>query len=157
MVKILRRLSLLKWEKLFTPFFYSFIKLRLALGEKLRLTVTLKTFKWNSSTFINFYFLIFKCYEVKGTYSETPLLKMDRSATCLFGIRNYGVDINGFVNHPELGLCIWLQRRSPTKQTWPGKWDNMVCNFNHILRLSRRNSFIQEKILIIFRLVEASL
>lgn len=51
---------------------------------------------------------------------------MDRSATCLFGIRNYGVDINGFVRHPTRGLCIWLQQRSETKQTWPGKWDNMV-------------------------------
>lgn len=51
---------------------------------------------------------------------------MDRSATCMFGIRNYGVDINGYVNHPTLGLCIWLQQRSDTKQTWPGKWDNMV-------------------------------
>lgn len=51
---------------------------------------------------------------------------MDRSATCLFGIRNYGVDINGYVRHPTQGLCIWLQQRSDTKQTWPGKWDNMV-------------------------------
>lgn len=51
---------------------------------------------------------------------------MDRSATCLFGIRNYGVDINGYVRHPTRGLCIWLQQRSDTKQTWPGKWDNMV-------------------------------
>lgn len=51
---------------------------------------------------------------------------MDRSATCLFGICNYGVDINGYVQHPKLGLCIWLQKRSATKQTWPGKWDNMV-------------------------------
>lgn len=51
---------------------------------------------------------------------------MDRSATCLFGIRNYGVDINGYVKHPTKGLCVWLQQRSDTKQTWPGKWDNMV-------------------------------
>lgn len=51
---------------------------------------------------------------------------MDRSATCLFGIRNYGVDINGYVRDPQRGLCIWLQQRSDTKQTWPGKWDNMV-------------------------------
>lgn len=51
---------------------------------------------------------------------------MDRSATCLFGIRNYGVEINGYVKHPQNGLCLWLQQRSPTKQTWPNKWDNMV-------------------------------
>lgn len=45
----------------------------------------------------------------------------------MFGICNYGVDINGYVNHPQKGLCIWLQQRSLTKQTWPGKWDNMVA------------------------------
>lgn len=65
-----------------------------------------------------------QCYDVKAGHKA--LLKMDRSATCLFGIRNYGVDINGYVRHPKLGLCIWLQQRSDTKQTWPGKWDNMV-------------------------------
>lgn len=57
---------------------------------------------------------------------HNSLLKMDRSATSLFGIRNYGVDINGYVRHPTRGLCIWLQQRSDTKQTWPGKWCEMV-------------------------------
>lgn len=69
-------------------------------------------------------YIYFQCYDVKA--GQNALLKMDRSATCLFGIRNYGVDINGYVRHPTRGLCIWLQQRSDTKQTWPGKWDNMV-------------------------------
>ncbi|CAH0407689.1 unnamed protein product [Chilo suppressalis] len=51
---------------------------------------------------------------------------MDRSAICLFGIRNYGVSVTGYLNHPSKGLCIWLQQRSFTKQTWPGKWDCFV-------------------------------
>nr|XP_013107327.1 unnamed protein product [Stomoxys calcitrans] len=63
-------------------------------------------------------------YEVKAEHNS--LLKMDRSATPLFGVRKYGVDINGYVKHPTQGLCIWLQQRSNTKETWPGKWDNMV-------------------------------
>ncbi|XP_023019014.1 uncharacterized protein [Leptinotarsa decemlineata] len=67
-----------------------------------------------------------ECYEVKTEFNSKSLLKMDRSATCLFGIRNYGVDINGYVRHPVMGLCLWFQKRSSTKQTWPGKWDNMV-------------------------------
>ena len=46
--------------------------------------------------------------------------------TALFGVRQYGVDINGFVDDPERGLMIWLQKRSSTKPTWPGKWDNFV-------------------------------
>lgn len=67
-----------------------------------------------------------ECYEVRSQYSSEPLCKMERSATCLFGICNYGVDINGYIKHPEKGICLWLQKRSSTKQTWPGKWDNMV-------------------------------
>lgn len=53
-------------------------------------------------------------------------MKVDRSATSLLGVRNYGVDLNGYVRHPEKGLCLWFQKRSKTKQTWPGKWDNLV-------------------------------
>ncbi|XP_065155557.1 uncharacterized protein [Atheta coriaria] len=67
-----------------------------------------------------------ECYEVRTEFNAASLLRLDRSATCLFGIRNYGVDINGYVKHPTMGLCLWLQQRSATKQTWPGKWDNMV-------------------------------
>jgi len=44
----------------------------------------------------------------------------------LFGIRKYGVDINGYVMDPVKGLSIWLQKRSPNKQTWPAYWDSMV-------------------------------
>jgi 8-oxo-dGTP pyrophosphatase MutT (NUDIX family) len=66
-----------------------------------------------------------ECYEVLSL-SNVSLLKMDRSATCLFGIRNFGVEINGYIRCPQRGLCIWLQQRSPTKQTWPNRWDNMV-------------------------------
>lgn len=60
-----------------------------------------------------------QCYEVKA--NTRSLMRMDRSATCLFGTRNYGVHINGFVRHPTDGLCVWLQQRSKTKQTWPGE------------------------------------
>ncbi len=66
-----------------------------------------------------------ECYEVRPG-NGASLMKMDRSATCLFGIRNYGVSINGYITHPEHGLCIWLQQRAPDKQTWPNKWDNLV-------------------------------
>ena len=44
----------------------------------------------------------------------------------LFGLHQYGVDINGFVRHPERGFCLWMQKRAKTKQTWPGMWDNFV-------------------------------
>lgn len=67
-----------------------------------------------------------ECYEVGHQYNATKFFKMDRSATCLFGILNYGVDITGYVRHPTLGICLWFQQRAFNKQTWPGKWDNLV-------------------------------
>ena len=27
---------------------------------------------------------------------------------------------------PDRGICVWLQKRSSTKPTWPGRWDNFV-------------------------------
>ncbi|KAK9876960.1 hypothetical protein WA026_015993 [Henosepilachna vigintioctopunctata] len=65
-------------------------------------------------------------YEVKREFNSHSFFKMDRCATCLFGILNYGVDITGYVRHPTLGICIWFQKRAANKQTWPGFWDNMV-------------------------------
>ena len=38
----------------------------------------------------------------------------------------YGIQINGWLQHPVLGLSLWLQRRSPSKPTWPGLMDNFV-------------------------------
>jgi len=65
-------------------------------------------------------------YEIRPKFNEKPLMMIERSATPLFGVRQYGVHINGQVNHSKKGLCLWLQRRSPTKQTWPNMWDNFV-------------------------------
>nr|CAG4650170.1 EOG090X06MA [Sida crystallina] len=68
-----------------------------------------------------------ECYEVRAGFSEPSLLKMERAATCLFGIRQYGVDINGYTRMPKEGVCLWLQRRARSKPTWPGMWDNMAA------------------------------
>ena len=62
-----------------------------------------------------------ECYEIKPQFSAPVLFKMERCATPLFGVRQYGVQINGFVQHSSMGLSLWMQRRSSTKQTWPGK------------------------------------
>ncbi|GBP42013.1 Uncharacterized protein YJR142W [Eumeta japonica] len=67
-----------------------------------------------------------ECFGVSTPFYHGNLLEMDRSAICLFGIRNYGVSVTGYIHHPTKGLCIWLQQRSHTKQTWPGKWDCFV-------------------------------
>jgi len=67
-----------------------------------------------------------ECYDIKEHFSSPALFKMERSATPLFGLRQYGIHINGFVRHSTRGDCLWLQRRSPTKQTYPGLLDSLV-------------------------------
>ncbi|XP_072181593.1 uncharacterized protein [Diadema setosum] len=66
-------------------------------------------------------------YAVSKSFSDTPLLEMERSATSLFGIKQYGVHVNGYCRHPTKGLCLWIGRRSPTKQTYPNKLDNIAA------------------------------
>lgn len=53
-------------------------------------------------------------------------LMMERSASPLFGINTYGAHLTAFVNAPN-GLKIWVPRRSPRKQTYPGMLDNSVA------------------------------
>ena len=60
-------------------------------------------------------------------YSSEPLFKIERSAAPILGIRQYGVNINGFVRASDGAVeGIWLQRRAADKQTWPGKLDHLV-------------------------------
>ena len=51
-------------------------------------------------------------YEIKTSFSSRALFEMERSATSLFGVRVYSCQINGYVNHSTLRLCLWMQKRS---------------------------------------------
>jgi isopentenyldiphosphate isomerase len=64
-------------------------------------------------------------YPVGASLHADPLMKMERAAVPLFGLRAYGVHLNGFVGKGE-GLRLWVARRSATKQTAPGKLDHIV-------------------------------
>ncbi|ORX86951.1 hypothetical protein BCR32DRAFT_228392 [Anaeromyces robustus] len=53
---------------------------------------------------------------------------IERSGIALFGFRAYGCHINGYVEDPETHkLKMWIAQRSFTKQTFPGKLDNIVA------------------------------
>jgi len=66
-------------------------------------------------------------FDVWTTGRKQSLMKIERSAACMFGIVTYGTHINGYVNHPKNGLCVWTARRSPTKPTYPNMLDQMVA------------------------------
>ena len=65
-------------------------------------------------------------YETRCEVTGPVMFMMDRSACPLFGVRQFGVHITGYVNHSTRGLCVWFQKRSATKQTWPGMLGNIV-------------------------------
>ena len=67
----------------------------------------------------------------RAQYGQVPMFAMERSATCMFGLRQYGVDVNGYIKDANGQISIWMQKRSTTKPTWPGRWDNFVswCSF----------------------------
>ncbi|XP_077569277.1 thiamine pyrophosphokinase 2 [Stigmatopora nigra] len=66
-------------------------------------------------------------YSVMDKFSDPPIMWMERAATSLFGVKRYGVHINGYTVSDSGEVCMWLARRSPTKQTYPGLLDNMAA------------------------------
>jgi len=68
-----------------------------------------------------------ECYEIRTKFSQTPFFKVERSATPLLGLPQYGVHINGYQELTDSPYKkIWVQKRSSTKQTYPGKFDSFV-------------------------------
>lgn len=66
-------------------------------------------------------------YDVRPSFSGPLLMDIERAAICLFGILAYGTHLNGYTYSEDGSLQLWVGKRSPTKQTWPGKLDNMVA------------------------------
>ncbi|XP_020486024.1 thiamin pyrophosphokinase 2 [Labrus bergylta] len=66
-------------------------------------------------------------YSVMPKFSDPPLMWMERAATSLFGVRRYGVHINGYTVSDSGEVRMWLARRSATKQTYPGMLDHVAA------------------------------
>jgi len=65
-------------------------------------------------------------YPVGVDFYTPPLMQIERAAVPLFGVRAYGVHVNGFVGRGA-DLKLWVGKRSPHKQTAPGKLDHLVA------------------------------
>ena len=65
-------------------------------------------------------------YPVSSRFAAAPVLLIERAAAPLFGIKAYGVHINGFCRKAD-GLHLWVARRSSTKPTWPGLLDHIAA------------------------------
>jgi len=71
--------------------------------------------KWRSETF-----------DVARRWGEAPIFRLDRGAVPFFGVRAYGVHLNGYrrIGHD---YSLWIGRRASNKQVAPGKLDNIVA------------------------------
>ena len=65
-------------------------------------------------------------FAIAPRWGEPPLFKLDRGALAFFGVRAYGVHLNGYC---RVGgdLKLWIGRRAPDKKVAPDKLDNLVA------------------------------
>jgi isopentenyldiphosphate isomerase len=66
-------------------------------------------------------------YPAASHFMAPPLFQIDRGAVPSFGVRAYGVHVNGFVRRNDGGLDLWIGRRAPTQKLCPDMLDNMVA------------------------------
>jgi hypothetical protein len=65
-------------------------------------------------------------FPVVRAWGEAPLLLLDRSVVTRFGVRAFGLHVNGYVRAGDQ-LELWVGRRSRSAHTAPGKWDHLVA------------------------------
>jgi 8-oxo-dGTP pyrophosphatase MutT (NUDIX family) len=71
--------------------------------------------KWRNETF-----------DVAPRWGERPLFRVDRGAVPFFGVRAYGIHVNGYRRDGDR-YSLWIGRRASNKQVAPGKLDNLVA------------------------------
>jgi len=81
-------------------------------------------------------------YPVTRSYGEPPFLQTERAAIPHFGVRAFGVHLNGYVRDAG-GIRMWIGRRAKDKHTFPGMLDNMVAGGQPI-GISLRDNLIKE-------------
>ncbi len=82
-------------------------------------------------------------FPVVGRWGDPPLAALDRGAVPFFGIRAFGVHLNGYVLGPDGGRSLWIGARALDKAIAPGKLDNIVAGGQPV-GLSLRDNLIKE-------------
>jgi len=68
-------------------------------------------------------------FTVAPRWGAEPLFRVDRGAVPFFGVRGYGVHMNGFRRDGDSDgrLMLWIGRRAPDKKVAPNRLDNLVA------------------------------
>lgn len=74
-----------------------------------------KVRKWRNETF-----------DVAARWGDPPVFRLDRGAVPFFGVRAYGVHLNGYRRSGD-EVVLWIGRRAPDKHVAPNKLDNIVA------------------------------
>lgn len=66
---------------------------------------------------------------VKRRFSDEPTILIERAAYPIFGLKGYGVHINGYVTDSDTGRPshLWVAKRSANKSTFPSMLDHIVA------------------------------
>jgi hypothetical protein len=81
-------------------------------------------------------------YPVAPRFTDAPLAALDRGAVATFGVRAYGVHLNGHVD-TAAGPALWIGTRARNKLVAPGQLDNIVAGGQPI-GLGLRENLIKE-------------
>ncbi len=64
-------------------------------------------------------------YPIIQQWGDVPLAQIDRAAVPWFGVKGFGIHVNGFVRKPD-GIYLWIGERAGDRLIDPGKLDNMI-------------------------------
>ncbi|MGF1624853.1 MAG: DUF4743 domain-containing protein [Alphaproteobacteria bacterium] len=65
-------------------------------------------------------------YRAATDLDAPELFSIERAAAPSFGLRAWGIHVNGFVRRPD-GLHMWVARRAIDRPVAPGKWDHLIA------------------------------
>ncbi|KAM0825000.1 hypothetical protein ACQ4PT_069854 [Festuca glaucescens] len=65
-------------------------------------------------------------YPVTSSYGMPVYFSLERAAAPYFGIKAYGVHMNGYIEK-DGEKSLWIGKRSDVKQTYPGMLDHLVA------------------------------
>jgi hypothetical protein len=81
-------------------------------------------------------------YPVMAAWGDAPLCLLDRSAVAVFGVKAYGIHINGYTER-DGKMLLWIGRRAADKAVEPDKLDNMIAG-GQPAGLSLRDNLVKE-------------
>ncbi len=88
------------------------------------------------------YPLKYEPFPVVTDWGEKPLMEIDRAVTPFFGLRTFGIHVNGYT-YRDGEMHVWLGRRGAGVKVWPGKLDQMVAG-GQPMGLSLEENMIKE-------------